>query len=268
MSGEAHLIPEPLSGALNAHDSLAIAVSGGVDSVTLAHAAHLARGRKPTIVCHAVSPAVPPEATARVGRHAEAAGWNLILLDAGEFGDPDYLRNPVNRCYFCKSNLYDRIAANVDGVIASGANLDDLGDFRPGLTAAAERRVIHPLIEAGMNKAATRALARALGLDDVAELPAQPCLASRIETGIRVTPEDLAFVSQVETALAPLVGTEGLRCRITAGGVRVELDLDRARREGTASGAEALALQLCERAGRKLLPIMPYRRGSAFLHDA
>lgn len=268
MSSKSEPVPSALRLVLNAHETLAIAVSGGVDSVTVAHAAHVVRDGKPTTVCHAVSPAVPIEATARVRRHAEMAGWNLVLLDAGEFADPEYLRNPVNRCYFCKSNLYDRIAGSVGGTIASGANLDDLGDFRPGLAAATERRVVHPLIEAGMDKAATRALARALQLDDVAELPAQPCLASRIETGIRVTPEDLAFVSEVEAALAPFVGLEGLRCRITAAGVRIEFDLDRARREGTEAGAEALALDLCRRAGRVLLPLAPYRRGSAFLHDA
>ena len=76
----------------------------------------------------------------------------LDVVEAGEFADPDYLRNPVNRCYFCKANLYDRIAALAEGTIASGANLGDLGDFRPGLTAAAERSVIHPFVEAGIGK--------------------------------------------------------------------------------------------------------------------
>jgi uncharacterized protein len=233
--------------------------------MTLAHAAHLVR-RKPTLVCHAESPAVPVEATARVRRHASAAGWRLTVLDAGEFADPNYLRNPVNRCYFCKSNLYDRIAAEVDGTIASGANLDDLGDYRPGLKAAAERRVIHPLIEAGMDKAATRALARALRLDDVAELPAQPCLASRLETGLRVTPEKLTFVAEVERRLAAIVGPGVLRCRLTAAGVRIELDLERVRREGTGPAIVAAAAALCEAAGQTLLPLAPYRRGSAFLN--
>lgn len=260
------LVPPALQRALAAHDSLAIAVSGGVDSITLAHAAHLLR-TGPTTVCHAVSPAVPPDATARVRRHAAAAGWTLVVLDAGEFADPDYLRNPVNRCYFCKSNLYDRIAESVGGHIASGANLDDLGDFRPGLTAAAERRVVHPLVEASMDKAATRALARALGLDDVAELPAQPCLASRIETGLPVTASDLAFVNAMETELAPIVGPESLRCRITVAGVRIELDLDRLQGDDTRARARATAARLCREAGRVLLPFAAYRRGSAFLHD-
>jgi uncharacterized protein len=265
MSHRRAAIPGALAKALEAPESLAIAVSGGVDSLTLAYAAHLVR-RQPTYVCHAQSPAVPVEATARVRRHAKGTGWQLIVLDAGEFADPDYLRNPVNRCYFCKSNLYDRIAAEVDGTIASGANLDDLGDYRPGLKAAAERRVIHPLVEAGMDKQATRALARALGVDDVAELPAQPCLASRLETGLRVTPERLAFVAEVERRLGSIIGPGVLRCRLTAAGVRIELDLERVRREGTEPAILAAAAALCAEAGETLLPLAPYRRGSAFLH--
>jgi uncharacterized protein len=259
-------VPERLARILVGPETLAIAVSGGVDSMTLAHAAHLVRTR-PTIACHAASPAVPHEATERVRRHAEAAGWELVVIDAGEFGDPDYLRNPVNRCYFCKVNLYDRIAEAVGGPIASGANLDDLGDFRPGLNAAAERRVMHPLVGAGLDKAATRALARALGLVDIAELPAQPCLASRIETGLTVDPDDLAFVAEMERRLAVLVPPDGLRCRITASGVRVELDLETARREGREADVAAIAGALCAEGGRQLLPLSPYRRGSAFLHE-
>ncbi len=267
MTALREMVPEALAVALNAHKSLAIAVSGGVDSITLAHAAHLVR-TWPTTVCHAVSPAVPTDATARVERHARASGWSLVVLDACEFADPNYLRNPVNRCYFCKSNLYERIGSAVGGRIASGANLDDLGDYRPGLNAAAERKVVHPLIEAGMDKAATRALARSLQLDDVAELPAQPCLASRIETGLLVRPEDLSFVAEMEAALSPLVGLDGLRCRITAAGVRVEFDLERARRDGSYNAAHAVALERCARSGRSLHSIASYRRGSAFLHDA
>src|SRR6185437_16934761 len=104
--------------------------------------------------------------------------------------------------YFCKSNLYDRIRDLTDAVIVSGAKMDDLGDYRPGLLAAAERTVVHPYVDAGMDKTAVRALARELGLDDVAELPAQPCLSSRIETGIAIYSNDLAFIDLAETRLA------------------------------------------------------------------
>ena len=182
-------------------------------------------------------------------------------VDAGEFADPAYRANPVNRCYFCKSNLYARIARVTEGPIASGANLDDLGDYRPGLIAAAEHRVRHPFVEAGMAKAAVRALARSFDLADISELPAQPCLSSRIETGIAISADDLAFVACMEQALAPHVapGTD-LRCRVTHGGIVVEApepDAD----------MRQIAGKLCQSANRCFLGFRAYRRGAAFLHD-
>ena len=176
--------------ALRRHGRLAIAVSGGVDSMTLAYLAHRGNGDD-ILTVHAVSPAVPAHATERVKAHAARAGWRLAIIGAGEFDDPHYRDNPVDRCYFCKTNLYDRIRGLAPGVIASGANLDDLGDYRPGLLAAAERDVLHPFIEAGMSKADVRSLSRSLGLSNIAELPAQPCLASRVETGIAIDADDL-----------------------------------------------------------------------------
>ena len=250
---------------------LAIAVSGGVDSMTLAHAAHRAASRAAhsathpagvpgLLVVHALSPAVPEEATARVREHASRFGWRLAEVDAGEFADPQYRANPVDRCYFCKTNLYARIARVTAGPIASGANLDDLGDYRPGLIAAAEYRVRHPFVEAGMDKQAVRALARDFDLADVAELPAQPCLSSRVETGIAISATDLAFVARLERALAPHVpaGTD-LRCRVTHGGIVVEApDPDEAMRR--------IADVLCAEERRRFVGFRPYRRGAAFLH--
>jgi pyridinium-3,5-biscarboxylic acid mononucleotide sulfurtransferase len=238
---------------------LAIAVSGGVDSMTLAHSAH--RSSVPgLVVVHALSPAVPKEGTARVRNHAARFGWRLMEVDAGEFADPAYRANPVNRCYFCKSNLYARIAHVTEGPIASGANLDDLGDYRPGLTAAAEHRVRHPFVEAGMDKAAVRALARAFNLADISELPAQPCLSSRIETGIAIIAEDLAFVARMERALTAHVppGTD-LRCRVTHGGIVVEAP-------ASDEAMSQIADELCRSARRPFLGFRPYRRGAAFLH--
>ena len=259
---------------------LAIAVSGGVDSMTLAHAAHRAAsgaahraahgaahhathgaGVPGLLVVHALSPAVPAEATARVREHASRFGWRLTEVDAGEFADPQYRANPVNRCYFCKTNLYARIAHVTAGPIASGANLDDLGDYRPGLIAAAEHRVRHPFVEAGMDKEAVRALARGFDLGDIAELPAQPCLSSRVETGIAISAEDLAFIARMERALGPHVppGTN-LRCRVTHGGIVVEApDPDEAMRR--------IADVLCAEERRRFVGFRPYRRGAAFLHE-
>ncbi|EWY41163.1 potassium-transporting ATPase subunit A [Skermanella stibiiresistens SB22] len=247
--------------AIDRHPDLVIAVSGGVDSMTLAHVAHRFSASSVAML-HAVSPAVPPHATARVRAHAEREGWALTVSDAGEFADPRYRANPVDRCYFCKSNLYDRIRAVTDGTVASGTNLDDLGDYRPGLKAAAQRGVVHPFVEAGIDKATVRALARLHGLDDLAELPAQPCLSSRVETGIAIDADDLAFVDRVETAVAALMPAgASVRCRITHGGVALELG-------ETPAGfgeAERLTAGLCAETGRIFSGVRPYRRGSAFL---
>ena len=102
---------------------------------------------------HARSPAVPLAATQRVRELAAQEGWNLEEINAGEFVDRDYRTNPYNRCYFCKSSLYRSIRALTERRIASGANVDDLSDYRPGLQAAAEQNVVHPFIDAGIDKA-------------------------------------------------------------------------------------------------------------------
>lgn len=251
-----------LGAVLDRLGALAIAVSGGVDSMTLATFAHR-RAPAAISVVHAVSPAVPGEATARVRALAEAEGWRLTITGAGEFEDARYRANPVDRCYFCKTNLYDRIRALTGERIASGTNLDDLGDYRPGLSAAAERDVVHPFVEAGMTKAAVRELARHLGLGDIAELPAQPCLASRVETGIAIDADDLALVELVETELAALAPRGAtLRCRITRGGVVVEVGPEAA---ALAASLAESAGKLCAARGRPFAGVRSYRRGSMFV---
>ncbi|GLK72989.1 adenine nucleotide alpha hydrolase [Ancylobacter dichloromethanicus] len=251
---------ERLARVLERFPALAVAVSGGVDSLTLASFA-FAHG-VPLTVIHAVSPAVPAEATMRVRHLAVAQGWELIVTGTGEFEDKRYRDNPVDRCYFCKTNLYDRVAGLTDRPIASGANLDDLGDYRPGLIAATERRVVHPLIEAGLAKSDVRALARALGLGEVAELPAQPCLASRVETGIAIHAADLAFVERAERRLAVLTGGGTLRCRITRQGVVVELGPEAM---GHAGAVDTLMAGLCGEAARVYAGTRAYRRGAMFV---
>ena len=249
-----------------------VAVSGGVDSLTLGVALHR-RFADTARMFHAVSPAVPPEATQRVRALAAAEGWNLTVMDAGEFADPDYLRNPVNRCFYCKTNLYRTMRQRIEGVLCSGTNLDDLGDFRPGLEAARSYEVRHPYVEAGIDKAGVRQLARDLGLGGLAELPAAPCLSSRIETGIAVEAETLTLIHAVETAardwfskraLAP----EAVRCRVRHDALALELDaasLERLSASDAASLQAALA-DLARAAGRgEPLRLEAYRRGSAFL---
>ncbi len=260
---------ERIDRLLSGISRLAVAVSGGVDSMTLSYLAHRALGSDATMF-HAVSPAVPPEAEARVRRHAGRHGWSLQVISAGEFDDPDYLSNPVNRCFYCKTNLYDTIAGHTDATVVSGTNLDDLGDYRPGLQAARTYGVRHPWVEAEVDKQGVRAIARSLGLDDLAELPAAPCLSSRLETGITVTAPALAFVHQVERLLTEQIEPRTVRCRIRHEGTAVELDQDSLDHLLSARGAplRSEVAAISERHGYgPTVRFEPYRMGSAFRHS-
>ncbi len=246
---------------------VAVAVSGGIDSLTLAALAHDLL--PDAAMFHAVSPAVPGDATARVERVAAERGWRLRVVDAGEFDDASYLANPVNRCFFCKTNLYGSIGRHTVAQMVSGANVDDLGEYRPGLDAARDHAVRHPYLEAGIGKAAVRALAREAGLGDLSELPAAPCLSSRVETGIAIRPAVLRAIHAVERDLARDFPRGTVRCRVRAAGVVLELDPDTLARLDEIRRAAVRAA--VGRAFDGLLPstdlrFAPYRNGSAFLH--
>lgn len=252
---------------LESLDAIAVAVSGGVDSLTLATFAHRRLPGRVAMV-HATSPAVPPEATARTRELARAEGWQLEVIDAGEFALAEYRSNPVNRCFFCKTSLYGAIAPRTTAQVVSGTNTDDLGEYRPGLEAARRHGVRHPFVEAGIHKAGVRALAHALGLADVAELPASPCLSSRIETGIAIDPAMLASVHAAERLVGEALQPRTVRCRVRAAGVVIELDAASLERlEGDAR--EALAGQVAglfaQRGLHLAVGFAPYRTGSAFL---
>lgn len=241
----------------------AIAVSGGIDSMALARAASLVWEN--TQVFHAASPAVPKAATRRLRDFARKWGWNLHVIDAGEMADPEYLRNPVNRCFFCKTNLYSRILAEADRLVFSGANIDDLSDYRPGLEAARDFAVRHPYIEAGMVKSDIRDMARQLQMGSIADLAASPCLSSRVRTGIRISPADLKIIDRIETGLRAMFGDVAIRCRRVEGGYRIQLEetlfanLTEAKKKAVLS----LASQSAADTGA-VLGVEPYVRGSAF----
>jgi uncharacterized protein len=176
------------------------------------------------------------------------------------------LENPINRCFFCKTNLYARIAGLTELIIVSGTNVDDLGDFRPGLQAARDHRVRHPYVEAGLIKDDVRQVARGLGLDDLSELPAAPCLSSRIETGLKVTTKRLALVEAIETALRDGIGQGTIRCRVRATGVVVELGEDLLSRMGE-SNQDQIDTILRDHGHGGGAVYESYRQGSAFLRD-
>lgn len=259
-----------LERVLDTFGELAVAVSGGVDSLTLATVSHRQRGQGVTVY-HAVSPAVPAEATARVQSLAAREGWPLRLIDAAEFSDPRYRANPVNRCFYCKSHLYDKIAEYTSAQIVAGTNLDDLGEYRPGLEAARLRAVRHPYVEAGIGKQALRGIARSLGLEGIADLPASPCLSSRIETQIVIDPGMLALVHSLERLVRSATGARTVRCRVRAEGMVIELDAASLARLSAAQESEIRALAGSRMAseGRSCeLRFEPYRNGSAFVQPS
>ena len=197
---------------------------------------------------------------------AKSLGCHHIVRNSNELANPSYQKNPVNRCFFCKDELYSRIEdlAPELGVsaICSGANLDDRGDYRPGLKAAADHRVRHPLQEAGFTKADVRALARHWGLPTW-DKPASPCLSSRLVPGLEVTPERPRRIEEAEAYLRGL-GLRELRVRLHEGDLaRIEVPADAIARLAEPAIREALAHTLKELGFRYVtLDLEAFRSGN------
>jgi len=190
-----------------------VAFSGGVDSSFLLHVAAAELGdRALALTTH--SPTAPADDEAMACRLATEFGVRHLLIDANELEIPGYAANPIDRCFFCKGNLYEicRVEAERLGIvtIVDGVNLDDLGDYRPGLRAAEQHRIRHPLAEVGLSKAEIRALSRAAGLP-TADKPSSPCLSSRFPYGTEITVDGLHRVAEAERVLRDLGFRE---CRV------------------------------------------------------
>lgn len=209
---------EHLLEILSGYGRVAVAFSAGVDSTVVAQAAYLACGENAVAVT-AVSPSLAAGEKEEAEQLAARIGIRHLVVVTNEFSDENYLKNPVNRCYFCKTELYSRLievapTLGVD-VLVNGANLDDRGDYRPGMQAASEFQVRSPLLEAQFTKADVREVARLWGLP-VWDKPAAPCLSSRIAYGVEVTPERVRRIDQAEQFLKQLLGVRELRVRCEA----------------------------------------------------
>ena len=215
---------EELEVRIGSLGSCVVAFSGGVDSSLVAALAVRALGERALAVT-AVSPALATGELAGARDVARAIGVRHEVITTAELERDGYRRNDRDRCYHCKSELYDHLVALAArcgyAAVLSGANADDVGDWRPGLTAAAEHGVIHPLLDAGVDKDTVRQLARELGVPS-AEKPASPCLASRIPYGTAVDPAVLARIDGAELAVKAL-GYRVLRVRHYDTVGRVEL---------------------------------------------
>lgn len=216
-----------LEALLRAHAPLVVAYSGGVDSACLLAVAHATLGNRALGVI-ADSPSLPRAALAEALATARGFGATVEVVATEELEDPRYAANPLNRCYFCKAELFQRLDALARArgfaAIAYGENADDPAHLRPGSQAAAEFAVLAPLKQAGLTKADVRALSRELGLP-TADAPAQPCLSSRIPHGTPVTRDALALVEAGEAYVRSL-GFRVFRVRYLPGdapGARVQI---------------------------------------------
>jgi uncharacterized protein len=213
--------------ALETLGSTLLGYSGGVDSALLAVAARRALGRERFLAVIGRSASYPEVQYDKALEIARTFDLPLLELETRELDDPNYLANPTNRCYFCKSELWSRLGALARerglATVIDGTNADDLGEHRPGLTAASEQGIRSPLADLGWTKAMVRDAARELGIP-VWDAPAAPCLSSRIRYGLGITPGRLRQVELGEAYLRSLGITGDLRVRHRGESASIEVE--------------------------------------------
>ena len=250
---------------MKALESCAVAFSGGVDSAVVAQAAYVALGQRAVAVT-GVSASLASGELAEASAVAGQIGIRHEVLRTDEFANPDYTENSPRRCFHCKSELYAQMHRKLSdwqvATIVSGANLDDQGDYRPGLEAATQWNVRSPLADCGFGKTAVRELATHWNLP-VWDKPATPCLSSRVAYGEEVTRERLAMIDRAERFLRD-AGYGTLRVRYHAGDLaRIEIPPDRIAQLAEASERARLTEALLKIGFRYIcLDLEGFRSGS------
>lgn len=236
---------KPLQAIFSQMNRALIAYSGGIDSTLIAKVAYDVLGDQALAVT-AVSPSLLPEDLEAAREQAAVIGIPHRVTETHEMDNPDYTANPVNRCYFCKSELYDTLKPLAQQwgyqYVVDGVNADDLQDYRPGIQAAKERGTRSPLAEVGITKLEVRQLAQFLKLPWW-DKPAQPCLSSRFPYGETITAEKLQRVGQAERYLHKL-GHRTLRVRSQGDTARIELPAEQIQDFITATDVPALVQAL------------------------
>jgi len=207
-------------------ESVLIAFSGGVDSAVVAATAKIALKNKALAVT-INSPLILQEEIEEAIKVAREIGINHIVLEGNELEDPNFVCNPINRCYFCKKNLAIKLKnlAEEKGFknIVDGTNIDDLKDYRPGRVALSEAGIDSPLVEAGLTKKEVREIAKILGLS-IADKPSSACLASRIPYGQKITLEKIKRIAEAEKLIKEIVKVKQVRVRDHEAIARIEVD--------------------------------------------
>ena len=253
-----------LTQLLGESERLLVAFSAGVDSTFLLKAAHMAIGAR-AIALTAASPTVPPGELDAAKNFAKSLGCRHIVLDSHELTNPSFSQNPVNRCFFCKDELYRISRAEADRLgietIVDGTNLDDLKDHRPGLKAADEWGVRHPLVEAEMTKDEIRRYSRELSLPTW-DKPSSPCLSSRFPYGTEINLDRLKQVGNCEVFMKQL-GFREFRVRYHGDLARIEVSQNEIDRLFDKSIREAIVKKFKE-VGFKFisLDLQGFRSGS------